>query len=111
MVDISELDDDDDNALLLLIVLLVMVLWAFFRKPQYSPLKLKFAEPEMWGGSGIGPLVLRPSDAVCFLNQYFLPLVNGAVARADDDDDDSDLLLLPLPSTMPSLLLPPCNRS
>mmetsp|Transcript_26990 Transcript_26990/g.74199 ORF Transcript_26990/g.74199 Transcript_26990/m.74199 type:complete len:207 (+) Transcript_26990:62-682(+) len=46
--------------------------------PQYRPLKLRLAEHEMGGVSGIGPLVLTPSDAVCFRSQFFLPWVSGA---------------------------------
>ena len=40
----------------------------------------------MGGVSGIGPLVLAPSEAVCFLHQLVLLLVD------DDDDGDDDAM-------------------
>ena len=64
-------------------------------EPQYRPLKLRLAEHDIGGVSGMGPLVLTPSDAKCFLHQsicfvfllLFVVVEDEDPSAAEDNDE------------------------
>jgi hypothetical protein len=95
-------------------VLLVLLLPCL--EPQYKPLKLRLAEHDIGGVSGMGPLVLTPSDAKCFLHQsicfvfllLFVVVEDEDTSAAEDNDEEDDLLLLLL---VVDFVIPFRNRS